>query len=226
MLSVWGTIYTPYLSTIIPVNKSKRTKAQECRYKRSTTAMTEKNLIKAYTAATSENRIDIIIKNYTNFMGIIDGYTDGLLYMIECEKESNRRSSIGELGIRVQTGGMISDPTARKAVNNVITREALINCNFSENVLDGVDNAEIYIRDAYILRDMRKDYNLFNSQLGILGTEKETFVKYLMKESSITDIAEEQGIAYESARQQMQKMKVRIKKQVKRFMDRELGGIA
>ena len=188
--------------------------------------MTEKNLIKAYTAATSENRIDIIIKNYTNFMGIIDGYTDGLLYMIECEKESNRRSSIGELGIRVQTGGMISDPTARKAVNNVITREALINCNFSENVLDGVDNAEIYIRDAYILRDMRKDYNLFNSQLGILGTEKETFVKYLMKESSITDIAEEQGIAYESARQQMQKIKVRIKKQVKGFMDRELGGIA
>ena len=68
--------------------------------------MTEKNLIKAYTAATSENRIDIIIKNYTNFMGIIDGYTDGLLYMIECEKESNRRSSIGELGIRVQTGGI------------------------------------------------------------------------------------------------------------------------
>ena len=52
--------------------------------------MTEKNLIRVYTGATSEKRIDIIIKNYTKFIGIVDGYTDGLRYMIECEKE--RRS--------------------------------------------------------------------------------------------------------------------------------------
>lgn len=80
--------------------------------------------------------------------------------------------------------------------------------------------------DAYILRDMRKDYNLFNSQLGILGTEKETFTKYLLKEKTISDIAEDQGITYESARQQIQKIKVRMKKQVKRFMDGQPGGIA
>lgn len=188
--------------------------------------MKEKNLIRVYTGATSEKRIDIIIKNYTKFIGIVDGYTDGLRYMIECEKESSHRQSAGDLGVRVQTGGMTSDPTARKAINNVITREALINCDFSGNALDGVDQAEVYIRDAYILRDMRKDYNLFNSQLGILGTEKETFTKYLLKEKTISDIAEDQGITYESARQQIQKIKVRMKKQVKRFMDGQPGGIA
>lgn len=188
--------------------------------------MTEKNLIRVYTGATSEKRIDIIIKNYTKFIGIVDGYTDGLRYMIECEKESSHRQSAGDLGVRVQTGGMTSDSTARKAINNVITREALINCDFSGNALDGVDQAEVYIRDAYILSDMRKDYNLFNSQLGILGTEKETFTKYLLKEKTISDIAEDQGITYESARQQMQKIKVRMKKQVKRFMDGQPGGIA
>ena len=53
--------------------------------------MTEKNLIRVYTGATSEKRIDIIIKNYTKFIGIVDGYTDGLRYMIECEKESPDR---------------------------------------------------------------------------------------------------------------------------------------
>lgn len=55
--------------------------------------MTEKNLIRVYTGATSEKRIDIIIKNYTKFIGIVDGYTDGLRYMIECEKESSHRQS-------------------------------------------------------------------------------------------------------------------------------------
>ena len=188
--------------------------------------MAEKNLIKTYMSSSFEKRVDIIIKNYTNFMGIVDGYTEGLRYMIESEKESNSRQSIGDLGVRVQSGGMPSDTTAKKAIRNVLTRDALINCDFSGNVLEGVDRAEMYIRDAYILRDMRKDYNLFNSQLGILGTEKETFTKYLLKEKTISDIAEDQGITYESARQQMQKIKVRMKKQVKRFMDGQPGGIA
>ena len=188
--------------------------------------MAEKNMIKEYIGSSADKRVDIIMKNYTRFMGIVDGYIDGLRYMIEAEKDSNSRQNIGELGVRVQTGGMTSDPTAKHAIRNVMTRDALINCDFSGNVLDGVDQAEVYIRDAYILRDMRKDYNLFNSQLGILGTEKETFTKYLLKEKTISDIAEDQGITYESARQQMQKIKVRMKKQVKRFMDGQPGGIA
>ena len=51
--------------------------------------MTEKNMIKIYVDASSAKRVDIIIKHYTDFMGIVDGYTEGLRYMIECEKESN-----------------------------------------------------------------------------------------------------------------------------------------
>ena len=62
--------------------------------------MTEKNLIRVYTVATSEKRIDIIIKNYTKFIGIVDGYTDGLRYMIECEKESSHRQSVWDSGNR------------------------------------------------------------------------------------------------------------------------------
>ena len=147
--------------------------------------MAEKNLIKTYMSSSFEKRVDIIIKNYTNFMGIVDGYTEGLRYMIESEKESNSRQSIGDLGVRVQSGGMPSDTTAKKAIRNVLTRDSLINCDFSGNVLEGVDRAELYIRDAYILRDMRKDYNLFNSQLGILGTEQDMFLRYIRKEATL-----------------------------------------
>ena len=97
-------------------------------------------------------------------MGIVDGYTEGLRYMIECEKESNSRQDVGDLGVRVQTGGMTSDPTAKKAIRNVLTREALINCDFSGDVMDGVDRADEYMRDAYLLRDMRKGHTYSNSR--------------------------------------------------------------
>lgn len=59
--------------------------------------MAEKNLIKIYVNATSAKRVDIIIRHYTDFMGIVDGYTEGLRYMIECEKESSSRQDIGDL---------------------------------------------------------------------------------------------------------------------------------
>ncbi len=188
--------------------------------------MTEKNLIKVYTGATNEKRIDIIIKNYSDFIGIVDGYTDGLRYMIESEKESNHWQEVGDLGVRIQTGGMPGDPTAKKAINNIITRDALINCDFSDGVLDGVDNAEIYIRDAYILKSMRKDYNLFNSQLAILGADREMYIKYLRRDLSISDIAEEMGVTYESAKVQLQRFRRRVKSQVLNFMKGQLGGIA
>lgn len=188
--------------------------------------MAEKNLIKIYVDASSAKRVDIIIKHYTDFLGIVDGYTEGLRYMIECEKDSNRHRALGDLGVRVQTGGSTSDPTAKKAIRNVMTREALINCDFSGDVMEGVDRAEEFIRDAYLLRDMRKDYELFNRQLSILGTEKETFEKYLRREKTLIDIAEEQGITYESAQQKIHKIRIRVKKQVVGFMDGKMGGIA
>ena len=82
--------------------------------------MADKNLIKIYVDANSAKRVDIIIKNYSSFIGIVEGYTEGLRYMIECEKESNLHSEMGDLGVRIHGGGVISDPTAKKAVRNRI----------------------------------------------------------------------------------------------------------
>ena len=181
------------------------------------------DLIRIYVSADSEKRVDLIIRNYPNFLGMVDGYTEGLCYMIENEKESNSRHESGALGVRIQ-GGM-SDPTARKAIRNVMLFDALVNCDFSGDIMEGVDCAETYMEDAYVLRDMRKDYALFNSQLSILGTQKDFFTKYLRREISLTDVAEDQGITYEAARQKIYKIRQRLKRQVISFMDRKIGGM-
>ena len=53
----------------------------------------------------------------------------------------------------------------------MITREALVACDFSGDVLEGVDRQEEFKQEAFTLRTMRLDYELFNQQLGILGDE-------------------------------------------------------
>ena len=56
--------------------------------------------------------------------------------------------------------------------------------------------------------------------------EKETFEKYLRREKTLIDIAEEQGITYESAQQKIHRIRLRVKNQVVGFMDGKMGGIA
>lgn len=170
------------------------------------------SIIEIYARADAAGRVDIICKNYSNFIGIVDGYTEGLRYMIENEKAYNRKKSLGELGVRVQSSGIHSDITADTAISNVITRDAIIACDFSGDVLEGVDRSEKYQRDACTLRRMRADYDLFNQQLSIRGrNELRIFRGYLSGEKDIGEIAEEEGIQYESVAQRVRRAKVKIK---------------
>ncbi len=102
----------------------------------------------------------------------------------------------------------------------VMTKDAIIACDFSGDVLEGVDRGEEFQRDAYTLRSMRTDFALFNRQLGILsGNELRIFKGYLSGEKDIGDIAEEEGIQYESAAQKVRRAKVKIKVQMIGFLE-------
>ena len=99
--------------------------------------------------------------------------------------------------------------TKKRKSGTIITKEEIIACDFSGNVLDGVDRVEKFQRDAYILRSMRADFDLFNKQLCILGrNESRILIGYLSGEKDIGDIAEEEGIQYESA---VQKLRLRYR---------------
>lgn len=93
---------------------------------------TKANIIKVYAQADSAKKVDIIIRYYPNFMGIVESYTDGLRYMIENEKAFNRQANRGELGVRVQAKG------SHSAVASVMTREALVACDLLFGIGQGI----------------------------------------------------------------------------------------
>ena len=112
---------------------------------------TKANIIKVYAQADSAKKVDIIIRYYPNFMGIVESYTDGLRYMIENENAFNRQANRGELGVRVQAKGKHSDITGNSAVASVMTREALVACDFQE----------MYWRALIGRRNLNKKHLLF-----------------------------------------------------------------
>jgi len=184
--------------------------------------MTNSEFITMYAKATSSERVDMIMRRYPEFLDLVEGCTDGLLYIIETEKDYIWQKEKGELGVRVQTGTGPSDPTATLAIRRIMTKAALIDCDFSGGVLDSVVCGEELKRKACILREMRQDYALFKSLLVVLGPNRQLFEQYLRKEKTLTEIAEEQHILYESAQQKMNRMRSKMRLQVTVFMEGRL----
>ncbi len=186
----------------------------------------EKSLLATYMSATTSKKIDILIDHYGDFMGIIDGYTEGLRYRIQSDKDCKRRNEMGNLGVRVQGGGIKSDPTANMAISNIVTREAIVNCDFSGDIFEDVDDLEFYAREAYTLKQMRMDYELLVSQLGIFGKYRKAYVQYLEGNFCVVDLTTEWGMSYEAAKTKIKRFRKTLKDQMLNFMDRKIEEVA
>ncbi len=180
------------------------------------------SLVKEYAEADAAGRVKLIYSNFSNFLGIIDSRIDGLVYIIENEKATNRRIANGDLGVRIQTGRK-SDITGDTASGNVDTKKAIIICDFSGGVLDGTDRGEEFKREAFLLKRMRRDYQLFNDQLGYLDEkDRRLLIGYMSSHDDIVAIADEMGIAADSVRKQVFRTKQKVVKETIRCMEGKL----
>ncbi len=180
------------------------------------------NLVHRYAKADAMDRINLIYNNFASFLGVVESRTEGLVYLIENEKATNRSRENGDLGVRVQKS-TISDPTGNTATGNVMTRDALIACDFSGGVLDGTDRREAFIREALILKDMRRDYKLFNDQLNCLEEkEREIVLNFIERKKTMNELAEELCIDYYSVKKKLRRSKKKVMDLMTDYMEGRL----
>ncbi len=186
----------------------------------------ELNLMMLYGRADSSKRIDLIMGNYMDFMTKVNSYTCGLKRLIISDIECKNREEIGDLGVRIQSGGMHSDPTQKAAIQNIEIADVIVNCDFSSCIFEELDRADEYKRQALILRDMREDYQLFNDLLPFVGKNQKYFVPYLSGEVDLNDLAEEIGITYDSANKKIKRARKIMKEKMQAYLDGNVEEIA
>ena len=171
---------------------------------------TEAQFVRKYAEATDRKRINMIVRNYSHFAQIIDSKINGMVFLIVEEKAFQRSQSRGDLGVRVQSS-TLGDTTCNEATSKVEIKKAIENCSFPEGMLEDIDFEEEIVQDAWTIRCMRRDYELFNSMLDILDPQElEVFMAFLKKEKSIDQLAEECGILYNSADKRLNRLKERV----------------
>lgn len=169
-----------------------------------------KDLYREYISSTPEKRVDIVLNNYNRFLKMVNSITEGILFMLREEMESNIRASRGE-----NVGGRssnISDPTYVKAVKSVILRDAFIECDFSSGILDFTDHPSFFEERAEGLSRMRKDYGLVESMVNDLeDDEKELFFSIMVNKKKIQDIADENLLSYNAIYSRLFRIKATVK---------------
>ncbi len=182
------------------------------------------SIVTNYKCSGPDERLDIIFTNFPNFIGIVDGYTEGLVHLIASERSYNRRNRNGNPGIRIQSSSN-SDITSDTACENVMIRDSLKACNLTEDILADTDLEDSirFEKDMLTLQMMRREYDVVKAQMNALNKD-ERFVlrEYFSEGKDITAIADEVGIAYESARQRIRRAKRKLKSYVIPFMREQI----
>ena len=74
-----------------------------------------------------------------------------------------RRSSLGKLGVRVQTSN-ISDPTSREAIDNIMITQAIKSGELSAIISDlDADLISLHESEVRTIRNMKEDYSILQS---------------------------------------------------------------
>ncbi len=185
--------------------------------------ITEEQLVEAYGKGDPKQRFTLIYKNYEVFLKLIDSFETGLFNRILYEREYNRREKNGgDLGVRIQTSSL-SNPTAKKAMEELKIREAIRECDLSGDILEDTDEPEKHERDIRMIKMMRREYKVFNESLKSLS-EKEYRItyKYIHKEQKLEKIAEEEELAYQSIKNLIAETRKMLAEKIIPFLGKEL----
>lgn len=174
----------------------------------------EKDFLKTYRSSGAEERLNLMIDNYSNFPKIIRKMEVKTRYRIKCEREYVRSHSRGELGVRVQGGGP-GDPTFEEASTNILIDKSLETGEAEGGILSGIENAEQYEADIRIISIMRMDFELLTEIVEDLDNDEGCWMKeFLTKQKMLKEIASERGVSYETLKRRAYELRCNIREEI------------
>ena len=172
--------------------------------------MAKKCIVDQYVDADDGARVDIILNNYTGFTRMLDGYVKSLSASILDERNDNYRSSLGNLGVRVQSSN-ISNPTFNDAAGRTDI-EAAINAGDWISALKGSNDVLDRRSVVETIGKMRYHYDIVSGQVEALeDKDYKVFMKYLDSDMTYDELADFFKTTYESIKTRVYRARSAIK---------------
>ena len=186
--------------------------------------MPKLSFIDEYGNLRPEKRLDVILDHFRDFPSIIEGHKKILVLKIKNERDYLHKPQKDELGTVVLTSRK-SDPTARRAVDNVYVEELIHKGDDISELVQGMEHEDkkMFCRQFHILMKMQEEYAILESQLMLMNdNDKKFFELYSDCGHDFQYIADQEGILYDSARRRVWKIRKAIKNSAIANMSKEI----
>ena len=178
--------------------------------------MREQNIVGNYYRLAPKKRMDYIVSHFECFPGVIREYETELEDWILTCRSVARQESLGDLGVRIQSGHMGS-PTEGGAIERM-TVEDIIKNGALDHYCMSLDSADEIRRGLMEVKLMRREYDRMKIRVGMLsGNERRQLLDYVSRDKKAFEMSDELGITQKAARERIYKIK---KKLYEGFVDR------
>ena len=157
-------------------------------------------------------RIAFLFENYPVMDAMIENYRSGLIDEVMDQKASNRHADDEGLGVRIQVAFChMSDPTSNKGISRLEIGRAIDEGYLDEDFFEGTDDREGLIHKVTSYHIVKASYQKLLKKLNEMDpTDKSIILPYLLKEKTISMIADELQIEYKSVVQKIGRIKKRM----------------
>ena len=175
---------------------------------------TEQKLVGFYLGLPVKKRIRHLMRNYHYRDYYEDGYRryiEGLIADIRTYERNNK----ADTGVRIMSGGSVSDITSSMAEEAVRISRAFSTGQINESLIKDKEDRRMITQAVNEWMTIRDDYGSLNRVICLLRPEDHDLIMdYLNKKKDYYDIASEYSIEPESARKRLQRIRGRVIKMV------------
>lgn len=177
------------------------------------------SIVKRYEIGDREDRISLMLSNFSSFDTLLDIEMEGIEYRIKEERAYLKRSSIEELGVRVQTSSCGSITEAR-AYDNMEIEAAIEAHDFNNPVFRNVVGMDEIRQDIYALEIMRMDFSVLKKQVTVLKpVDRKMLMRIYNDGADYQTVAEEEVIDYDSVKTRVKRARARVRDNMNIFWD-------
>jgi hypothetical protein len=141
---------------------------------------------------------------------MVRSYEAGIIQDICDDSARNRRRSLDDLGVRVQTSSIINMP-----LNQVIAKDEIVSAlqkGDYDTALKWTEDPEEFAKELDTIMLMKRDFQLVKSRIGFLmPKEFRLYTRYLEGTVDLCDLAREEEISYEACKMRIYRLKSIVK---------------
>jgi len=169
--------------------------------------MRKQNFVGGYYRLEPKKRLDVIVRNFDNFPGVMKEYENKMYEWIIGNRAKARQDAQGDLGVRIQSGANSASPIENEVSERTLVEAIIKNGRLDESCRNIYERDDI-IRGLNEIKLMRYEYGRVIDKLQTLRPwDRELFEKYITSPKRSVRLSQELKMTEDAVRNKMYRIK-------------------